>query len=492
MEEGERILSDHTKIGSDTAKMFKDNYELDVKAKSTYADVLDSFKRKSGLNKITEEMEEIIEKTEKEMKKDDSSAKDINLQFLSEKLNQLEEKKKPLDEVLQKLFDKTYSIQESKKEDKEPQTNFQIGGQMYNSDQIIEIGKKYGVEPERAKEIIMKMGGRMKEYQAGGDVGYSLGYVPEGQSQDPNTGLYGNVDLQKYSEAQLRNPWFDFSGFDPSNKEDVLNFQKQFNEQATEVGAKPLREDGLWGEETNSAFLGTVQGAPMADNFDPNTQAPVLSTKVARPSTEQVTDQVTEQEDGQGLMFPLLPDQSPLPPSTLQPVLKNQRRYGRMESVNIDPTAQLEEINRQAQSAQQAASQLPDSARTAALAQIVANTQASASDVIAKTNQYNQINDQRTEAFNIRQSDREVDAGAQDALSYEQRMLLGLSNTENDIRDYFQTLQDLQLTNKKTIDRLNYLNAMNENYQFTGDGFVRTGQADTPEEMLGKIVTGKL
>lgn len=127
-----------------------------------------------------------------------------------------------------------------------------------------QVAKKEGRDENgpRGPERIAQKGG-VVEYQAGDAIEREiLPMVPEQQSQDPTTGLYyregQDFDLQKTIEA---NPWYDWSDFDPSNKEDVLDFQKQYNKEIKERGLDEkgwpsIREDSKFGEQTSSVYLG--------------------------------------------------------------------------------------------------------------------------------------------------------------------------------------------------------------------------------------------
>lgn len=472
----EKILSDHTKLGGDTAKMFKKDFDLDVSAKDTYSTVLDKFKKKSGLSKITEEMEELIEKVDKETKKKDGSTKEMNMQFLSKKINELQAKKEPLEKAKEMLFNKVYDIQESKKPKEDTQEGmFKVGGNMYSEKQIMEYGGQFNIDPERAKELVMKL-------QEGGfgpnGVAKSL---PPGQSKD-EAGFYGGITQEQLSGTMVSNPWFDWNSFDPSNPTDVLKFQQEFNKRSQE--GKNIKEDGKFGIQTQSVRL------PFDSNGnvilqDNTLSAPLLDKTIPDPGFPE--SNYKEEKNGENLGMLLLPDQNPILPSTLQPVLKNERRYGRLDPTMIDPTQELSEIDRSSLSAVDSLNGLPDAQRQAVLAQISANTQDSASKTISTTNRANQQAQQQADAFNIRQGDREVDAAASDALSYEQRMLTGLSNTENDIRDFFEKTQELNMQNFNTVNELNYLNALNDKFQFDGTGFQQTGKSPTKEEMLNQI-----
>jgi len=127
-----------------------------------------------------------------------------------------------------------------------------------------QVAKKEGRDENgpRDPEQIMKEGGPIK-YQAGKEIEREiLPTVPENQSQSADTGLYfregQEFDLQKTVEA---NPWYDWSEFDPSNKEDVLDFQKAYNKEIKERGLDEkgwpsVREDSKFGEQTSSVYLG--------------------------------------------------------------------------------------------------------------------------------------------------------------------------------------------------------------------------------------------
>ncbi len=64
MEGGDRVLTDHTKLGASNAKMIRDKFDIQVKAKNTYADVLDKYRTKSGMSKLIKEEEAILRNIE--------------------------------------------------------------------------------------------------------------------------------------------------------------------------------------------------------------------------------------------------------------------------------------------------------------------------------------------------------------------------------------------------------------------------------------------
>lgn len=71
--------------------------------------------KKSGLNKITEELEEYIAKLDKQQQKraKDETTLALNTQYLTEEINEEFEKKKPLEAIREQVFDLTFKLQRS-------------------------------------------------------------------------------------------------------------------------------------------------------------------------------------------------------------------------------------------------------------------------------------------------------------------------------------------------------------------------------------------
>ena len=104
----------------------------------------------------------------------------------------------------------------------------------------------------------------------------SMKGVPAGQHAGKK--FYGNVTDSQYAAMVTANPWYDFTNFDPSNKDQVLNFQKEYNKRV-KTGEK-LKEDGKFGQQTVTSRLykdapvetppaDTPPSTPPADNNPP-------------------------------------------------------------------------------------------------------------------------------------------------------------------------------------------------------------------------------
>ncbi len=82
----------------------------------------------------------------------------------------------------------------------------------------------------------------------------ALPEYPKGQH--PTRKFYGKVTDQDFEVLKEENPWYDWDTFDPTNKEDVSNFQSSFNRLARKTGSpERLNVDGQLGEQTASARI---------------------------------------------------------------------------------------------------------------------------------------------------------------------------------------------------------------------------------------------
>lgn len=80
----------------------------------------------------------------------------------------------------------------------------------------------------------------------------ALPTVPPGQKKGDV--FYGGVTWEQYEAMKARNPWYDWTNFDPSSDADVRDFQKAFNREAEKLGVSTrLQVDGDFGRQTASA-----------------------------------------------------------------------------------------------------------------------------------------------------------------------------------------------------------------------------------------------
>jgi len=106
-------------------------------------------------------------------------------------------------------------------------------------------------------DMIKAQDGKVREvYDDLGDYGggaLSDKEAKVGEQEAKDDGKFGEATDESLERMKARNPWYDFEGFDPSNKEDVLDFQKAYNKRAPED--KQIKEDGKYGTQTDSVKL---------------------------------------------------------------------------------------------------------------------------------------------------------------------------------------------------------------------------------------------
>ena len=129
------VISDYLKIGSKLATYFKKNYDLNVTSKSTFATVIDRYKRKIGLTKILEEETGILQKITDQEDVEFEPTRDINLQILSKKAVELQSQKQPLEKRLEEFTRVVFDKQELQKGNEVESSYKQEGGDVENVNQ---------------------------------------------------------------------------------------------------------------------------------------------------------------------------------------------------------------------------------------------------------------------------------------------------------------------------------------------------------------------
>ena len=186
-----------------------------------------------------------------------------------------------------------------------------------------------------------------------------------------------------------------------------------------------------------------------------------------KPTVEK--EVVTEEEKRRrGLL--LLPDQTPLSPNLL-PSLKVKRRYSRIGYNDISPEQQLAEMNRSEIATQEQLKDMSPQQRAAALVGLSANANMMSNKVIADVNRANAAGRNAVDTYNAKVSDAEENAAAQDALDYERRTHTALGNYDKELNSYHNRMLSNQMNNWSHVEALNKYNALNDNVQFTGEGY---------------------
>ena len=485
MEAEDRVLSDKLKLGGKTAKMLSEKYDIKLKAKNTYADVLDKFRKKSKLNTILEEEAEILKKIGEQDNVEDVATKRLNLDVLTKKQAEIAEQKHPIEEQRKVMFDELFDIQEdSKPKEGKENDEFEYGGN------IEALAKEYNIPLERAKEVIEKFakGGKKVPKYAEGDPecpeGYTknadgecekldkeeaeaLDHVPTGQSIDKSTNLFGSVTPESFQKSKDRNKWFfdQNPNFDVNDKSQVLDYQKQYNTIAKRLGAPTVKEDGKWGQQTDSIDVRKFY-------------------KTTPLEEEEIVVNEEVQGRAAGLGAYLFPDEYPLPPSSLQGTIKPERRFDRVTPSEIEIEPYLQDIRDREASQVQNLEGLSPNVRAAVLANMRANSQGQESDIRNKIDTQNLASEERAIYTNAQIQAREENASASDRLAYEGRQYRAQALTENDLHNYYGQLQAVNKQRFMDIHNLNLVNATNEDVYFDGQNYQRK---NTDQEILRQV-----
>lgn len=531
---GTEVLSDNLKLSKAQVKELADNYDLKVSTKDTYAKALDKYNKSIGLTQLIDEEKQIIEEVKKQKEKAaekgaDEATLNINLEFLSSKLKDVTDQKEALEISSSDVFSNIFKIQEDSKpkEDKDIQTEFNIGGRVFTQDQVLGIAKEYGVTEDRALQIIKSMedGGsiddRRKELiNQARALGYEGDLTPENVEQ--NIGAIQKFIAEKKPQAVIdyfkngvaitakgidmlkdSNPdIFEELGFD--TKKNSASFteteRKKIQGLAAEKGVADDSfyldqfQDGKW--EYRFPQI-PIETAPTAGIVTPEIQGVTIDMDDVMSQfqlNEEAPDEVIEEpveantlvddrNRGEFDAF-LLPENMPLPPTNLQMPLKVSRRLGRLDRAILSPDARLAELERGTNAAMQQLNNLPSGQKEAAIMQLQANKQAQSDKIIAETEQQENQMNLNVDMFNVRQQDRQEDVDAVDALDYERRVFGAMANTEDDFRRFFNTVQERNIQNFNTINSLNLLNQTSENFNFGNEGVEFTGGADITAEDL--------
>jgi hypothetical protein len=494
LEGGTRIVSDHLKLGGINAKHYKENFDLEVKATDTYAKVLDKFTQKSGLQKIVDEQEKVIE----QLKKSEESAQgssvsestnNLNKMFLSEKLAELEQEKAPLLEARKSLMEDVFNRQEASK------------------------------PVEESSEEQYEKGGEVPQYQRGdltpyqGEGSFSLDNLENFYRQSRGLGYTGKKQIGDIQQWMAKNypeevvNYFTKSG-QPLTAKHVDLIKSNSRDVFAKTGISPNKTSADYtseekvalqnalGERANKEFYlqgftdnkwdwrAPVMGVPPLAPAGLNAQkisAPQLPNFYREPEKSPILEDTEvgkikdKQEDTRkSLNLMSLPNQAPMMPDSLEGALKVTRRYDRVNPMQLSPEQQIGAIKGQEAQAIEQINQLPESQRAGALANLSAITQENLAKVYSDINRANLASDNQAQQFNAQTQAQEENARASDLQSYENKIMRAKATTDSDRRGYYNQLEAVNLANYNAVNNVNLLNQMYDNYGYNGSSVEQT------------------
>ncbi len=506
LEDGTRILSDHLKVGNVLAKELTKNFGIKANATDTYAKVLDKFGKKIGLDKANEELEEYIAALDKQkVNIKEEETYNLNKEYLTKEINEYSKKKEPLEKQREQFFNYIFSKQEDGKK-QESTSKMEFGGE------FMELANKYGISPERAKELM----NTLPKHQEGVN-GTVNGKDPEWlQQSNPNANYRhkpvlentlpytapeeaGNDIWKGENYKNVWKPWVETSLSDPAKAKVVDDYLTNYSGEYGPRVAYHLK--GLTGQ----ARIDKIKELATDAQPGPFHNAVLAALKAATPAPVAKKEVVTPQEPSPFAVSNLakkyynlgLPDQTPLAPSSMDMHVMGNRKYGFIEPNLISPEKQLQEMDRSRLAAETRSQDLPDYLRAAQGAALTANANEGTNKVIADVNKFNSQAKYSADVFNQGQRDKNVDVRFADAMDFERKTLMAKNNTEQDWRGFYNRLAENQSRNWDTVNKFNSYNALNPDVQFTGQGYevnpliLTDNEKDYLAKMYGQTKTTK-
>jgi hypothetical protein len=222
---------------------------------------------------------------------------------------------------------------------------------------------------------------------------------------------------------------------------------------------------------TNKFLKLTGEAAPVVPGETPTTGTVRLGETPFKFTPKATVEEPEKVKDKNRRGLLLLPDQTPLMPSSIQPSLKIQRRYSRIGYNDISPEQALTEMNRSEVATQNLLKDMSPQQRAAAAVALTANANTMSNKVIADVNRTNAAGRNAVDVYNAKISDAEENAAGSDALDYEKRTYMAQNAYEQNLNNFYNKLQKNQMNNWKTVEGFNRFNALNPDVQFTGEGY---------------------
>lgn len=173
----------------------------------------------------------------------------------------------------------------------------------------------------------------------------AMDYIPK-QSADKSTGLYGGVTPAQFEEYKNKNKWFNWTGFNPNNPDDVDRYAKAFNAEAEKRGSKArmLPDDSTTGK---TKYVGKQF---MSSTLDESKKTePAITEEELTATVEEPGYTPTEEEKSKFPWLPLLNQGLRFLIPTDQQALSANQLLGEMYAMS---TNQLEPVQAQPYSPQ--------------------------------------------------------------------------------------------------------------------------------------------
>jgi len=449
---GTEILSDHTKVGVENAKMFSEKFGFKVSAKDTFATVLDKATSKLGIKSLNEEQADIAKKAEKVLDKEDvdETTQNLNKEFISKQLIDIEAKKEPLLETRKAIFDMLFKEQEKIPKTSTEYNTAQEGGK------IVELANKYGISPERAMELATMKAQQGTTVDTNPETDYTN--TPSDATWLPyKSVLKVNKDIWKGDN--YKNLW-----------KPLVDKSMDTEEKAKKIDEYLTNYSGQYAENVKSQLKGLTGKAryerikELAKDTKPGIfhNAVLEAIKVTQPEdkVEDVTPQ-SETITRNKVVFPDFSNSIIIPPSAPQSVYKEDVRFPYLEPKAQSPILVEEARNRMA--ALNQLGYLPDEQKAAMQAQLLASGQQSINQIVGDVTQKNADNQFAVDQFNANTEAKNRMMQAKNITDYQGKVFAGQNAFERNLQNYYNYHNMENALNTLNFNKMKAYNALNEN-----------------------------
>lgn len=295
--------------------------------------------------------------------------------------------------------------------------------------------------------------------------------------------LYQNPDTKK----TLRKEYVQFLGIQPPTNEAELmsdDFYKKNYSAVTKgveskleaSGYRPaIGDDALSGFEHFDAFgftanpeyekTSTIVQEQKTEGKEPEEKTTVGATT---PIEDLVAKYLYQKPNVPRAFY--TPDQTPLPPTPVQPVLKTDLNFGRIDPVRVGIETQLREVENQNRFVASQLEGMPETQKASALAMMMANSNESINKAATSANQINAQNISSAELFNIGQADKEAVYDRNSDTVFQNTMFAAQAKAEEQLRRFYDQMNKVNITNLQNNQKLNLIDSVFPDYSLDFSG----------------------
>lgn len=241
--EGTKVISDYLKIGGKLAKYFKKYFNINVTPNSSFATVLDKFRKKIGLTELIDKEAVILKKVADQENVEFIPSREMNLQVLSKQLNDIQLQKQPLEDKLAEFTEIVFEKQENQKI-RDVSKKYQEGGRVdgLNPEELInQFAQIQGVDPNDVIKQLQSLPPEKQE-EAVRNMVQTVQGVAGGEEDNGQNGNQ-QVDSQQSQIEEIVTAYAQISGRDVNSiLEQLSKMSQEQVQQALEQMVQVIEE----------------------------------------------------------------------------------------------------------------------------------------------------------------------------------------------------------------------------------------------------------